>query len=277
MTDASRPDAPIPNVPLPNAPTPGSADADDRRWAAFWAVHSDLDREGPGNRASTARALDLVPNLPDRPEILDLGCGPGPQTLDLLDLTNGRVTAVDLHEPYLERLAAAARDRGWGDRLTTRAADMGALPFGPGQFDLIWAEGSAYCLGVEAALRTWRSLLKSGGAVALTEVTWRVADPPPEAREFWAAEYPTLQNLEENLAAIARAGYRIVGHFWLSESAWWDGYYGPLSARVDALRERFAGDRAALAVLDEHDREIDCFRNYSDAYGYAFFVAQPTA
>src|SRR5690606_41738590 len=58
-----------------------------------------LPRNGPGSGAATEAAFAMLPALPDRPEIADLGCGQGASAFDLLRLTNGRVTAVDLFEP----------------------------------------------------------------------------------------------------------------------------------------------------------------------------------
>ena len=49
----------------------------------FADVHSDLPRQGPGNRASTERALAMAGALPADVRILDIACGPGMQTLDL--------------------------------------------------------------------------------------------------------------------------------------------------------------------------------------------------
>ncbi len=49
----------------------------------FFEVYENLPRQGPGNRACAARALGFCRDLPDYPEILDLGCGVGGQTFQL--------------------------------------------------------------------------------------------------------------------------------------------------------------------------------------------------
>ena len=57
-----------------------------------------LPRQGIGSDEETLRALALCMGLPAPPVILDVGCGPGVQTMTLARATGGRVTAVDLHE-----------------------------------------------------------------------------------------------------------------------------------------------------------------------------------
>ncbi|NRA02079.1 MAG: hypothetical protein HRU00_05690 [Myxococcales bacterium] len=60
----------------------------------FWKLHQGLPKQGPGSDASTRRALALVPELPSAPRILDLGCGPGRQTLVLARETGGQLTEL---------------------------------------------------------------------------------------------------------------------------------------------------------------------------------------
>ena len=65
-----------------------------RFWEIFFELYEGLPRQGPGNRASAARALDLCRELPTSPVVLDLGCGVGGQTLHLVELTHGWVVAL---------------------------------------------------------------------------------------------------------------------------------------------------------------------------------------
>ncbi len=238
----------------------------------FFEIHRDLPRQGPGSRASTGRAFSMLADLPPHPRILDIGCGPGMQTLDLAALTTGPILAIDNHQPYLDQLTAEAARRGINHRISAVNADMAALDYPPGSFDLIWAEGSAYVMGFDNALRTWRPLLRKPGYLAATEVTWTTAEPPGELQRFWAREYPDMQDIESNLTAVGRAGYSLLGHFELPASDWWQDYYTPLEERLARLRRTYAGDPNALAVVELNQQEIDIYRRYSDHYGYVFYV-----
>ena len=250
--------------------------SDARQRTAFFAIHSDLDREGPGNGPSTRRALALAQPLPRRPRVLDIACGPGAQTLDLAaSLPDASIVVVDSHAPYLEQLRRRAIVAGCSDRIATVHGDMSALDLRPGVFDLIWCEGAAYIMGVPAALRAWRPLLREGGRIALTEAVWLRDDPPPEVRANWA-EYPAMVDVPAVRDQFEAAGYALLGDFVLPSEAWWE-YYGPIVARLARLKGRFDDDPVAAAVIEEGRAEVECYRKHPDYFGYAFFIASPCA
>lgn len=49
--------------------------------AAFMELHHGLPRQSPGSDATTRHLLSLCGPLPERPRVLDLGCGPGRSAL----------------------------------------------------------------------------------------------------------------------------------------------------------------------------------------------------
>ncbi len=238
----------------------------------FFEVHSGLPREGPGSDRSTRRAFSRVAGLSPAPMILDVGCGPGMQTACLASLCGGRIFAVDNHLPYLGRL----RQRIEAERLTGRvfpvAADMNHLPFAPGSFDLVWAEGSIYIAGVEHALASWRPLLKVNGVIAYTELSWLREDIPEEPGRFWKEAYPAIGSIRRNEEIARGAGYEPLEIFVLPESDWWDEYYDPIRRKLPALREKHDSDEEALQVLDAEEREMELYRKYPEYYGYVFYI-----
>jgi serine/threonine-protein kinase HipA len=238
----------------------------------FETLHRGLPQQAPGSDASTLRALARVPDLPPAPEILDLGCGPGRQTLALARATQGRVTAVDLAPEFLAELEARARTSGLLPRVQLRCRSIDALDFAPASFDLVWSEGALYTVGFSRALTVVRPLLRRGGTLAASELSWLVDDPPARARSFWAQAYPAMTTRAGNRRAIEAAGYAPLEDFALPASDWWDGYYGHLLPRIAALRAQCAGDADALALLAGAEEEIGLYRAHGDAYGYVFYL-----
>ncbi|MBP0028862.1 class I SAM-dependent methyltransferase [Roseofilum sp. Guam] len=240
----------------------------------FWQIHSNLPREGPGNFASTQQAFSRLSALPNCPQILDVGCGPGQQTLDLATLSNGTITAVDFHQAYLDELKQRFETQGWGSRLEVVCADMADLPFAAQSFNLIWSEGAIYIMGFDRGLSKWRSLLKPGGYIAVTEITWLKPNPPEPVKQFWQEGYPSMRTLEENRTAMETAGYAIVDTFVLPEIAWWTDYYTPVENKINQLKIQYQNDPESLQVLENEQQEIDLYRHYSQYYGYVFYIGQ---
>jgi ubiquinone/menaquinone biosynthesis C-methylase UbiE len=243
---------------------------------AFFEIHCDLPREGPGSSESTARAFSVIKLDNSQPEILDLGCGPGKQTLDLASLCRGRITAVDSHQPFLEQLIKRASAQNVSDRIVVLNADMADLGFADESFDVVWSEAAAYSIGFDNALLLWKRLIKPGGYLAVSEVVWTSPERPAEVETFWNVEYPEMRQVDDLLEACTQSGYSIVDSFLLPESAWWEDYYTHIEGKLDDLESKYSSDAAGLEVVKQHRDEILMRRSFASAYGYLFVIMQPT-
>ena len=72
-------------------------------WEAFFTVHKDLPREGPGSPDDVAWALDLAA-LPEGAVICDAGAGAGGDVAALARA--GRVLAVDQQDGFVAQMQA---------------------------------------------------------------------------------------------------------------------------------------------------------------------------
>lgn len=241
----------------------------------FFSLYEGLPRQGTGNRACAARALALCAELGPAPAIIDLGCGVGGQTWHLAELTVGTITAIDSHAPSIERMRQGIAQRGLAQRITALVGDMAAPPVAPpGGFDLVWSEGALYSVGLAQALAVCHALLRPGGYLAFTDAVWRSDVPPAEVRAGFEADYPTMGRVDDNLAAIRAAGFRLADHFPLPDAAWWDDFYTPMTQRINVLRQQHAGDAEAAAILDQLAKEPELHRRFGHHYAYEFFVAR---
>jgi len=240
----------------------------------FYQIFESLPRQGPGTSGATKHVFSLVPSLPDNAKILDIGCGSGTQTIDIAGLTTGTITAVDNHQPFLDQLDARAKKAGFGGRIRTVNASMDALPFEPGEFDLVWSEGAIFIVGFEQGLSLWKPFLKKGGYMVVSDADWFEPNPPAELVQWWESEGYLPVSEDEMKERVNRAGLRLVATYRLPEAGWWDNYHVPMLARTGELRKTHGSDPADAALLDSLEHEAEMFQKYKRYYGYTFFVMQ---
>jgi len=248
-------------------------EADDLR--LLFELFENTPRQGPGSVETTRCALRLLPDTLRIERVLDLGCGTGGSTIVLAEETGAQVTAVDIHPPFLATLRARAEERNLADRITTVAADMAnAASFGSG-FDLIWAEGSAYSIGFENALRRWRPLLRPAGCLVATELVWFVAKPAARARAFFAGEYPDMRDDVTRINQARSVGYELLGSFRLPAEDWHAYYAGLEGPLCEAISRR-----GELEIYAATQLERAIYEACGDDYGYLCMalqvVAEPT-
>ena len=117
-------------------------DGPDPQMALMFSFFEGVFRKGPGSKESTLKALSMLDDLPPNPRIIDFGCGSGTASLVLANSIECIVTAVDIHQPFLNELKTIAARDGLVNRITVVQADMADPPFPDNSFDLIWAEGA---------------------------------------------------------------------------------------------------------------------------------------
>lgn len=237
----------------------------------FIDLYGSLPRAGPGDNASTRRALAAMEHLPPAPRILDVGCGPGMQTVELLRQSGGTVVALDLLPQMIARVRRAAQLAGVSSRLETLQIDMHQMEFPPNSFDAVWSEGAIYFLGFRHGLAKVRPFVKPGGYVAVSEAVWLQPDPPLEAIAFWQ-EYSEIDDVDRKLAVISELGYENIEHFVLPPAAWTELYYQPLLERAHEYADNWRGIPQAEEVLEEARHEVAVFERNSQYFSYAFFV-----
>ena len=242
------------------------------------------DRQGPGGREETLRAWAFLRDLPDLPRVADVGCGCGSSALLLAGECGAQVTAVDLFPHFLERMEERAAQLGiaTGDKVVGQGcpgivaleADMAALPFADGQFDVVWSEGAVYNLGYARALELWKPFVKQGGYVAVTDVVWLHPERDAEVEKFWQEAYSEVSGVGEKFAAMEAQGYEPVASFVLPRHCWEENFYYPQrKAQQDFLAAH--PDNAFAAELVKNQRhEASLYERFGNTYGYAFFIGR---
>ena len=245
-------------------------------YSFIFTIFEGLPRQGPGDDRCTKQAFELVGQTRVGAEILDIGCGSGMQTIALAELcTTCRITAVDVHQPFLDDLNKRAQKRNLLPRINIVPASMVELPFEKEQFDLIWAEGSIFIIGIANGVSQWKNYLKPGGKIAFTDAVWFCDTPSPESVQFFKETYPDMKREEEVCRILESEGYTNIQTFRLPDSAWWNDYYVPLKKRIPELIEEYPGTEHR-EMLNNILTEIEMFKKYHAEYGYSFFIAEKT-
>ncbi|MGF1703231.1 MerR family transcriptional regulator [Photobacterium makurazakiensis] len=235
--------------------------------ADFNIIFDGLKRWGPGSEAETVKALGKIPFTPKA--ILEIGCGKGIATTVLAHHSSANIMAIDNHQPALDHLAEVAADAGLAARVATKCASMTDLPFDAASFDVIWAEGCAYIMGVTNALKQWSPLLKDNGVLVVSDLVWHTDAPSADRLAFWQKEYPDMTTVDERIAQAQAAGYQVLDNFTLSDDAW-KAYFEPLQQRVDGLKETMTESQA----IKDIQVELDIYHQGFEQFGYQVFILQ---
>jgi SAM-dependent methyltransferase len=240
----------------------------------FYEIHQGNLWEGPGDTQSTLRALSYLKNLSSKICILDIGCGPGMQTIDLAKNAPGKIIALDNYKPYLDELHRRVATEKLSDKITVQNGSMFDLSFAPESFDVIWSEGAIYIIGFEKGLQEWKKLIKRGGYLIASDIAWFREEIPAELLQFWKQAYPAIKTVKEHLQIIESASYRLIAHFPLPDSAWWQNYYHSIEQKIPQLELKYSDDSEAMEILRAEKEEMELFRKYSAFYGYEFYIMQ---
>lgn len=233
--------------------------------ADFERIFEGLDRLGPGDSNDSLRSYNSIQI--NAGELLEVGCGKGVTTTLLAEHSQFSITALDNDEYSLSCLRERVEQASLKNRITPVCASMINLPFAKNQFDVIWAEGSAYIMGVKEALNDWRPFIKHNGYLVISDLVWLTDAPDLEALAFWQQNYPLMTNKKQRCQMMVKAGYQIVDSFTQSTESW-NNYLNPLKDKVAQLPEQeFVSN--ALADLR---KELNIHQKYLGQYGYQIFI-----
>ncbi|OBU16391.1 methyltransferase [Photobacterium aquimaris] len=233
--------------------------------ADFESIFYGLDRLGPSDDDDSLQALHALPI--NTGNALDVGCGKGLTTCLLAHHSDFSLTALDNDEYHLSCLKEKIKHQPINERITTRCSSMMAMPFEEQQFDVIWAEGSAYIMGVNNALKQWQRFLKPHGYVVISDLVWLTETPSIEAYEFWQKNYPDMTSKQQRTTDIINAGYEVITSFTQSEKSWLN-YLVPIKQKLNDIDDN---DYKSNAVNDLR-QEIHIHDQYLGEYGYHLFV-----
>ena len=235
---------------------------------------SALHRQGPGSPEVTKKALGFIEGLSPDSHIADIGCGTGGQTMTLAKSTSARISGIDLFPGFIEQFNAAALGAGVAQRVKGRVASMEELPFAPEELDLIWSEGAIYNIGFQRGLGEWKPFIKTGGYIAVSEISWFTDRRPAEIEDFWMDAYPEINTIPAKLGQMQAEGYRPTASFILPESCWIDHFYAPQPRAQETFLANHPENALAREFIKNQRHEQALYMKYKDFYGYVFYIGK---
>ncbi len=198
-------------------------------------------------------------HIAGRRRVLDLACGPGTVTGELVRRCGGSVIALDRNRATLGEDGPAFAD-AW-----RVGGDAGRLPFADRTFDLVFCQFALMWFDLPAAVREIRRVLQSGGALIALEPDYGgMIEYPVEiaSREIWSAAL-------NRAGADPQVGRKLPGL--LSDAGFQvrvdllDRLEGPSAARFDLLRE--------LPLTDKEKETLDRIETADAAFADTTRVA----
>ncbi len=233
-----------------------------------------MDRQGPGCDEQSLLALGFAGQLSKGSRVADMGAGTGSSALVLAEYTPAFITAVDFLPLMIGVLRERAGKAGYSQRIEGVVGAMDEVAFPDGSLDMVWSEGAVSNIGFERGLRLWHRFLKPGGAVAVSDLTWLTHERPEEIQRYFTECDPEIALMEDKVAAMERAGYRMKAAFVLPEDCWTDNYYTPVARRLDTFMPEHAGEPAAEKLAEGLRHEIEMYEEYGRYYGYVFYIGE---
>jgi len=234
----------------------------------------ELERQGPGSKGATLKALSFIDNLNEDSKIADIGCGTGGQTITLAQNSKGNIIGIDLFPDFIEKLNENALKHELQNRIKGVVESMDALSFKNEELDLIWSEGAIYNIGFKKGLKEWNKFLKKGGFIAVTEASWLTAERPQEIENFWMDAYPEIDTIPNKVGHLQEAGYIPVATFILTDNCWTDNFYVPQIAAQEKFLQKHKGNGTVEALITNQRKEAKLYLEYKDYYGYVFYIGR---
>jgi SAM-dependent methyltransferase len=169
---------------------------------AYDAIADEFARRNAAMPESlVALGEELLARLPERPDVLDAGCGAG-RDLAWFEARGAVVSGVDVSEGMLRQ--AGTRVRGRLER-----ADLRALPFADASFDAVWCMAVLLHLpkaDAPAALAELHRVLRPGGLLAVT-LKRGAGEGVEQGPEGWPDRFFARYEADELVALLTACGF----------------------------------------------------------------------
>lgn len=192
--------------------------------------------------------------------VLDIGCGHGEQSLDLLR-RGASVVGIDISDKYVDIAAKSAQAAGYDKtKFQFQVMDAHALTFPDGSFDLVVGRGILHHLSLQLCLAEIRRVLKPGGRAVFIEPLLENL-----LLKVFRRLTPSCRTVDER--PLSREDLNDIEKEWKVESSYYGIFSAPVAVLTSVLLRPFPNNpllKAADAVEQRlnHRRSMHPYNQY---------------
>lgn len=199
--------------------------------------------------------------------ILDIGCGRGKQSLELIK-QGGLVTGIDISPTYIEEASKSAKAMGIGEeRCAFKTMDVHSMSFPSKTFDLVIGRGILHHLDLQTALLAVHQVLKTDGRAVFLEP---LAGNP--LLKLFRLLTPQARTPDEQ--PLGSKDLRMIQNSWRAQTL----YYGLVSAPTAVLTSlllRPFSNNVLLRIADRLERTVNRIALLRPLNQYVLLILRP--
>ena len=199
----------------------------------------------------TRKAFESIPRI-DNPRILDIGCGTGMPSLELVKLSNGKITGIDIDQDSLNIFNHKIKQERLSDRIEIYNRSIYDTKFEDETFDIIWEEGVIHLLDFKKAITECNRILKLNGYLISGEAN------------NWA---------DRKLKHFPKFGFNVLKQIPWAEQCWWKEYYAPLEKKINELRNKYE-NIDDIKEIKRHLTEINMVKKNPSGFDCTTYILQ---
>lgn len=202
----------------------------------------------------TTAAFLKLPKI-EKSRILDVGCGSGIPTLELVKLSDAEIVGVDVDQACILEFNRKISDQNLSNRVKALCLSALELNFPDESFDIVWSEGVIGEISFENTLKSCQKLIKPDGYLV---IHYQVA------------------LVKDVISRLPDLGYILVETFLLPEDIWWTDFYAPLDEIIDDLYLKYNDNLDAIKLIDRMQSEIKMVKKNPSSFRSAFYIMKKT-
>ncbi|MCK4286722.1 MAG: class I SAM-dependent methyltransferase, partial [Candidatus Lokiarchaeota archaeon] len=193
-----------------------------------------------------------IPKI-DKPSILDIGCGTGMPTLELVRLSNGEITGIDIDQGALDNLNLKIKQQGLSGRIKVYNRSVYDTKFENETFDIIWEEGVVHLLDLKKVLTECNRILKKMNSfMVMGEAT------------NW---------INRKIKHFPKFGFKLIKKIPWEKECWWMEYYKPLEEKINILRKKY-DNLDKIEEVKRHVMEIEMVKKDPTEFDCVTYILQ---